>query len=87
MFANGFTQSEVVQILNISRGSVANIVSEQICSKFKIAGSSTKLLIDKAITLGLNKTMPSSLYKPFIIVLTMRLLNVIFNYTQSDLLS
>lgn len=69
LLANGFTQSEVAQILNISRGSVANIVSEQICPKFKIAGSSTKLLIDKAITLGLNKTMPSSLYKPFIIVL------------------
>lgn len=69
LLANGFTQSEVAQILNISRGSVANIVSEQICPKFKIAGSSTKLLIDKAIKLGLNKTMPSSLYKPFIIVL------------------
>jgi hypothetical protein len=69
LLANGFTQSEVAQILNISRGSVANIVSEQICPKFKIAGSSTKLLIDQAIALGLNKTMPSGLYKPFIIVL------------------
>lgn len=69
LLANGFTQSEVAQVLNISRGSVANIVSEQICPKFKIAGSSTKLLIDKAIALGLNKTMPSGLYKPFIIVL------------------
>lgn len=69
LLSNGFAQSEVAQILNISRGSVANIVSEQICPKFNIAGSSTKILIEKAIELGLNKTMPSSLYKPFVIIL------------------
>ncbi len=80
LLANGFTQSEVAQILNISRGSVANIVSEQICPKFKIAGSSTKLLIDKAITLGLNKTMPSGLYKPFIIVLNNEITERYFIY-------
>lgn len=69
LLANGFTQSEVAQILNISRGSVASIVSTQICAKFNIAGSSTKLLIDKATALGLNQSMPPSLHKPFIIIL------------------
>lgn len=69
LLANGFAQSDVAQILNISRGAIANIVSEQICPKFNIAGSSTKLLVAKAIALGLNKTMPPGLYKPFIIIL------------------
>lgn len=69
LLTNNFTQSEVAQILNISRGTIASIVSEQICPKFNIAGSSTKILIEKAINLGLNKVMPIGLYKPFIIIL------------------
>lgn len=70
LLANGFSQIDVAKILHISRGAVANIVSEQLCPKFHIQGSSTKLLVEKAKSLGLNKVMPSGLYKPFVIVLS-----------------
>ena len=69
LLANGFSQSETAQILDIGRGTVAKIVSEQICPKFNIAGSCSKILIEKAILAGFHTNMPQGLFKPFIIIL------------------
>ena len=68
LLANGFSQIEAAQILNISRGALANIVSEQICPKFNINGSNMKVLIEKAKLMKLDKYMPKSLLKSSVIV-------------------
>lgn len=67
--ANGFSQTETAQILNMSRGALANIVSEQICPKFNIYGSNTKKLIQVARKLHLDIVVPASLSRPFIFIL------------------
>ena len=69
LLCQGLSQSEAAQIMHISRGTIANIVSEKICPKFNLPGSFTKLLVEKAKQLGLDKYMPPTLFKPFLIVL------------------
>ena len=68
LLANGFSQADAAQILNISRGALANIISEQICPKFNITGSNTKTLVEQAKLLEIDKIMPKGLLRPNIIV-------------------
>lgn len=65
----GIPQEYAAQILNIKRGTLARIISEQICPKFDIYGSNTKLLIERALRLGLQHYMPKSLWFPSVIIL------------------
>ena len=69
LILQGIPQEYAAQILNIKRGTLARIISEQICPKFDIAGSNTKLLIEKAMKMGFQNYMPKSLWVPGIIVL------------------
>ena len=78
LLANGLSQVAIASKLGLARGSVANTISEQICPKFGIAGSSTKLLFIKARELELHRYMPLSLYKPRIIVLDAELIEKYF---------
>lgn len=66
----GFSQREIAVFLKISRGTVAKIIAQDICPKFKINGSSTKLLIEKALNLNYPKRIPNfNLVKPQIIII------------------
>lgn len=69
LLSNGATQEQIAQILGVTRGTIATAVSNQLCPKFNIAGSNTKLLIRKAIQAGLYRKMPISLWHPCLIIL------------------
>lgn len=45
----GFSQEQAAEYLGIKRGTLAKVVSEQICPIFGISGSNTKLLIQTVI--------------------------------------
>lgn len=75
LLTNGATQDQIAQILDIARGTVSGLIGNQICPKFNIAGSNTKLLIDAAINAGFYLDMPQSLWKPCVIVLNKELLD------------
>ncbi len=68
LISHNITQEHIAQILQISRSTVASIISNQLCVKFGIAGSNTKLLAKVAIANGFQKNMPSSLWRPAIII-------------------
>jgi hypothetical protein len=69
LLCNGANQEQIGEILNISRSSVAAIISNPLCGKFNIAGSNTKILTKAAIQAGIHHFMPASLWKPCIITL------------------
>lgn len=69
LLSNGATQDQIAQILNISRGTIAAVVSNQLCPKFNIAGANTKLLMEAAINAGMYKNIPQSLWRPSLIIL------------------
>jgi len=69
LLAHGFSQYQISGILQITRGTVSKIISNQICPKFNIHGSNTKLLINKVKKLDYLKNPPQSLLKPLIIIL------------------
>ncbi len=68
LILQGIPQEYAAQILNIKRGTLARIISEQICPKFNIHGSNTKLLIERAMAMGFQHHMPKSLWVPGIII-------------------
>lgn len=78
LLSNGATQEKISQMLNISRGTTASIISNQLCPKFNIAGANTKLLTDAAIKAGMYKNIPRSLWKPCLIVLNHDLNEVLY---------
>lgn len=69
LVANGITQEQIAQILNLHRSTIANIISKQLCVKFGLAGSRTKDLAKIAIQYEFHQKIPRSLYRPFIVVL------------------
>ncbi len=69
LLANGVTQEQMAQILNIRRSTIANIIAKQLCVKFGRAGSNTKELMKIAVQYDLHQKIPRSLYRPYIIVL------------------
>lgn len=75
LLSNGASQEQIAQILNIARGTVSAIITNQLCPKFSIAGANTKILIQKAIDGGYYRQMPASLWKPCLIVLNEELLD------------
>jgi len=76
LLSNGATQEQISQMLNISRGTVAAMISNQLCPKFGIAGANTKLLTEAAIKNGMYKTMPKSLWRPCLIILNIELMDL-----------
>lgn len=87
LLLQGIPQEYAAQILNIKRGTLARIVSENLCPKFGIHGSNTKLLIKKAQELGLQDYMPRSLWKPSVIILDKELGNLTNSQDDENLLS
>ena len=75
LLSNGATQEQIAQILGIARGTVSSLINYQICPKFDISGSNTKILIREAITAGMHRFMPPSLWRPSLIVLNAELLD------------
>lgn len=69
LLAYGFTQEEMSQILKVHRSTIASIIATQLSVKFGLAGGNTKALSQKAVQHNYHKTIPSSLYRPHIIVL------------------
>ncbi|TXI92056.1 MAG: hypothetical protein E6Q33_08120 [Neisseriales bacterium] len=65
----GLSQREAATILNISRSSIAKTLTESICPKFGIYDANTNTLIEKARKMNMHKFIPSSLCKPWVIVL------------------
>ncbi len=68
LLANSITQEKIGQLLKISRSTVANCIN-QLCLKFDIAGSNTRLLGELATQHGYHTSVPKSLWKPNIIIL------------------
>jgi DNA-binding CsgD family transcriptional regulator len=68
LLANSITQEKIGQLLKISRSTVASCIN-QLCLKFDIAGSNTKLLSELATQYGYHTNVPKSLWKPNIIIL------------------
>lgn len=69
LLANGFSQDLIAQTLEVSRSTIANIIGNQLCAKFGISGSNTRLLAQKALQYELHHTVPISLYRPYVIIL------------------
>jgi DNA-binding CsgD family transcriptional regulator len=69
LLANGITQEQIAQILHISRSTIAAIIRNQLCLKFNIAGSNTKMLAELSVRYGYYKNIPSSLFYPAVITL------------------
>lgn len=69
LLASGLSQDLIAQTLKVSRSTIANIIANQLCAKFGILGSNTKLLTQKALKYEFHQTVPASLYRPYIILL------------------
>ena len=69
LLANGLSQDLIAQTLKVSRSTIANIIANQLCAKFGIPGSNTKLLAQKALKYEFHQTVPASLYRPYVILL------------------
>lgn len=81
LLANGINQDQCAQILKISRSTIGNIIANQLCPKFGISGSNTKLLAQMALNHEYHQLIPPSLYRPYIVVLDNNLATQIENYT------
>lgn len=69
LLANGINQEQIAQILKVSRSTVANIIANQLCIKFGIPGSNTKLLAQTALKHEYHQKVPHNLYQPCVIIL------------------
>ena len=69
LLANGLSQPDIAKTLQISRSTVAGIISNQLSEKFSIPGSNTNLLTKIAIECGYFQRIPESLYRPFVVSL------------------
>lgn len=83
LLANGINQEQCSQILKITRSTIGNIIANQLCPKFGISGSNTKLLAQVALQHEFHQLVPSSLYRPYIVVLDEKIATQISNYTIS----
>ena len=59
MLVGGYSQQEIGSFLNLSRSAILKTIAEQLCPKFGLEIVSTKLLIEKAIALGLANFIPA----------------------------
>jgi hypothetical protein len=83
LLANGINQEQCSQILKITRSTIGNIIANQLCPKFGISGSNTKLLAQVALQHEFHQLIPSSLYRPYIVVLDEKIATQVDNYTIS----
>lgn len=83
LLANGVNQEQCSQILKITRSTIGNIIANQLCPKFGILGSNTKLLAQVALQHEFHQLVPSSLYRPYIVVLDEKIATQVDNYTIS----
>jgi len=81
LLANGISQDQCAQILKISRSTVGNIIATQLCPKFGVTGSNTKLLVQIALKHEYQRLIPETMYRPYIVVLDEHLAEQIENYT------
>lgn len=63
----GYSQDQIAQTLNISRGTVSHIITETLCPKFGMVGSNTRELARCAILAGLHRQVPPGLLTPVVI--------------------
>ncbi len=83
LLANGINQEQCSQILKITRSTIGNIIANQLCPKFGITGSNTKLLAQVALQHEFHQLIPSTLYRPYIVVLDEKIATQVDNYTIS----
>ncbi|MFN7095436.1 MAG: helix-turn-helix transcriptional regulator [Burkholderiales bacterium] len=69
LLVTGYTQTEIGEILNLPRGTVGRIINTSLVEKLGVLGTSSKVLVEKAISLGFGSHIPKSLYKPQVIVI------------------
>ena len=62
----GFSQSEIARFLDVSRGTIASKISEQIGHKFGINGANSKLLMKKLIDINFFQSLPFNMIPPII---------------------
>jgi DNA-binding CsgD family transcriptional regulator len=67
LLSHGLTQEQCAQIQGISRSTVATMI-KNLCAKFGVAGSNSKVLQQIAFQSGHHKIIPSSLWKPCVII-------------------
>lgn len=63
----GFSQEQTAQHLGITRGTIAKVISEEICPTFGITGSNSKLLIKEVISNNFFNNIPHKVMKPIVI--------------------
>lgn len=57
----GFTQEEIADYMKCSRGFVGKYIAQSLCPKFGLIGSSTKLLVQRAIFNGVLNEIPEEI--------------------------
>ena len=60
MLIGGYSQQEIADFLKYSRSYIVKIINENLCPKFGLPALSTKILIDKAVSLGYSFLIPNS---------------------------
>jgi len=75
----GITQEEIGAALGLKRNTIASIIRKQLCSKFNISGSNSKLLNNIALTGGYMKVIPESLWRPILIILEQKIMHWVTN--------
>ncbi len=76
LLSHGLAQEQCAQIQGISRSTVATII-KNLCAKFGVAGSNSKVLQQIAFQSGHHKSIPSSLWKPCVIITESEAVNYI----------
>ena len=65
----GLSQLDAANYLGITRGTLAKILTEKICTQFEIEGTNTKLLVKKVIACKYFAHIPKSLLKPRVVII------------------
>lgn len=65
MLIAGYSQYEIAELMGISRTYVLKIIAEGLCIKFDMSLISTKLLVDKALSLGYGNFIPEKFMEAF----------------------
>ncbi len=65
----GSTQEQIASILEVKRETIASIIRNQLRVKFALPVSSTKLVIETALSYGFPFSIPESLWRPSVIIL------------------
>jgi len=65
----GFSQYQIADILQIGRGTIAKVISDQICPKLGIIGSSTRQVVERIQAMNCFQSPPKSLLRPLVLIL------------------